>query len=183
MEYAEIISLIRPFLKEYGIEDFDSLKPQTQKQLIMIETYLQQCIEKFQVIRQNLNELDLSVRGICKGSDIGKSTVYNNPDTLKRYIEKRLSEINCNIKLVSKLEYDALSTKVEELESFLNKTLVDMVEFENMRNRVEELEKTITRLEEKRKIIEEEKNGYVIKNNELLKELKKLRNNVITLKR
>lgn len=179
MGYQEIINIIKPLLNKYDIENFDGLKPQTQQQLIMIEQYFQLCIEKYSNIKHRLDDFDLSIRGICKASNIGKSTVYNNPDILKKYIEKRLNEVECNISIISKPKLDALTNKVEQLQSNLDKMLIDIVEFENMRIKISNLEKTITRLETQKQIIAEEKNNYIIKNNELQKELMKKNNKII----
>ncbi|BAH06651.1 hypothetical protein [Clostridium kluyveri] len=181
MEEREIIGIIKPLLNNYGIEEFDALKPQTQRRLVMMEKYFQKCIEKYANIKQNIRHLDLSVRGICKGSNVGKTTVYNNPDILKKYIEKRINDIECNVLIIPKLEFNTLVNKVELLQSNLNKMLVDIARFENMRVKVKSLEKIIANLEVQKIALQHELNKSEAEKDELQREFIRKKSKIVSI--
>src|SRR5690625_3081543 len=135
MGRSEITDLINQLLKQYEMTPFNELRPNLKKHLINIESYFQRCLDIYQNILVDFKEIDLSTRGISSGSGVGKSTIYNQKDVLKQYIEKRLLDLECNIEISSKEKYSKLLDENNDMKSMLDKVIINQIEFTN--NKIE----------------------------------------------
>ena len=100
MDEQDSTNKVALYLEEYEISSFDKLKEQTINQLVNIELYFEKCNEIYDEIIQKFDCINLSTRGICRNSKISKSTIYNNPDILKKYIERRVVDMKCNVQII-----------------------------------------------------------------------------------
>lgn len=179
MDEILILNLIKSNLIIYRLDSFDLMKIQTQNQLIAIETYLQKCIDIYNNCISEIKKINLSVRGICNNSNIGKSTVYQNKDTLYTYIENRINEIESNYDIFSKKKITNLKNKNELLEQRLSKMIVDYIEMANIKIKIDDLYKENEKLKKQKDLLFLERTELIHTNNNLSLELTKLKNNVI----
>ena len=179
MDEALIITIIKSTLNQYRIDDFDTIKYQTQKHLISIEIYLQKCIEIYQDCVTELDKLNLSIRGICSNSNVGKSTVYQNKEILYVYMENRIKEIEGSFDMFSKKKILNLENKNKMLEQRLDKMVIDYIEIANFKLKVEELHKENEKLQIQKDVLARERVELINSNNLLYLELSKVRNNII----
>ncbi|MGN7298091.1 hypothetical protein [Ferdinandcohnia sp. SAFN-114] len=179
MEEYFITETIRGKLKEYSIGTYDDLKPSLKSNLVRIEGYFQECLDKFRKIELELNEIELNTRGICIGAHISKSTVYNNPDTLLKYIDKRKVELECNIELINRNRIKALEEEVEKQKDIIDKLIIDNIEFMNQKLLIENLQKENKRLLNYKEVHSRERAELIRQKDEMSIELKKIRNNLI----
>ncbi len=179
MEESSITKLVSIKLKNFKVDDFDTLKPSQQSQLIKIETYFQICNEHYENALQYLSKIDLTIRGICKEAEVGKSTVYNSPDTLLKYIEKRTEELECNNEFIVSGKLKGMEDEIKNQQALIDNLIVDNIEYMNQKMLIENLKKENERLLKQREIHNKEKSDLIKKNNELSIELRKVKNNII----
>ncbi|MBU3201574.1 hypothetical protein LL037_03690 [Clostridium estertheticum] len=179
MDEVKIINIIIPLLQKYNMHEYDILKPQEQKQLIMIESYLQNCNELINHAKDSIKKIDLSMRGVCKGANIGKSTVYNSSNVLRKYIDSRLTEFEYNIDIVSKNKLSTLQDENKKLSNLNDKLILDNIEFMNIKIQNEELNRIQDSLRREKEVLLFEKQELKSKNNNLLVQLKKEKNNIV----
>lgn len=179
MDEILIMNVIKTALNRYRMENLDIIKPQTKKHLISIETYLQSCIKTYENSVSELDKINLSVRGICNQSNVGKSTVYQNKEVLYTYIKNRVKEIEENFDIFSKKKIFNLEKKNNQLVQRLDNMIVDYIEVANLKLKIEELYKENEKLQKQKDVLAQERIKLIDTKNQLSLELSKLRNNVI----
>lgn len=181
MDEEIIITLIKSTLNRYRIEDFDTIKFQNRNHLISIETYFQKCIKVYQDCIIKLDKINLSIRGVCNNSNVGKSTVYQNKDILYAYVENRIKEIEETFDMFKKKKVLNLENKNTQLLQRLDNMIVDYIENTNLKFKVEELYKETEKLQKQKNALAQERLTLINTNNQLSLELSKARNNIIEL--
>lgn len=179
MEEYSITQSVSNKLIEYGIGKFDELKPSLQSQFIKIEGYFQKCNDLYKNVELELKNIDLNTRSICEGAGVGKSTVYKHPNTLKKYIEERVKDLECNKELVARGKLKSLEEEIQKQKDLIDKLIIDNIEYMNQKMLIENLQKDNERLIKQREIYNREKAELIKKNNEMSIELRKVRNNLI----
>jgi uncharacterized ubiquitin-like protein YukD len=175
VETENIEYKLKENLQRFSIEGYDQVKPSVKEQLLNIEKYLIDCEEKISSTVEILNSINLTVRGIANESGVSKSTIYNSPDFLKKYIEERVNEISKK-DLFSKEKVQHLQNQVGELQNLLDKMTIDIIKFENLSISKEKLEKEVARLTNKAELNNEERNQFISQINAMEVELRKYRN-------
>lgn len=179
MEQYSITKTVSDKLKDFSIGNFDDLKPSMQSHLISIEEYFQKCNEEFRKIKLQLDKIDLNTRGICNGANISKSTIYNYPDILLKYIDNRKEELDCNKEFINSERLKALEEEIEKQKVIIDKLIIDNIDYMNQKILIENLKKENERLLKQRDTLGREKAALNKRNNEMSIELKKVRNNLI----
>lgn len=185
MEAESIIEIVKTLLFEYGIKNFYELSPQNQKALIEMERYFQKCNDIYENIKIKLeNNIDLSIRGICKGSGIAKSTIYKNDNKpiLKEYIDNRLKDnrknlrISSNVELIHKLDKIKVEEENKVIQADLDLMIIDKIRFFEMEKENKKLYENIQRLTHKVNILSVERANIIKQYNELNSQFIKLKN-------
>lgn len=179
MEEYSITKTVSDKLKEYNIGNFDDLKPSQKSHFINIEEYFQNCIDEFKKLENELNNIDLNIRGICRGANVSKSTVYKYPDTLLKYIDKRKEELECNKGFINISKLKVMEEEIGKQKGIIDNLIIDNIEFMNQKMLIENLQKENERLLKLKEAHGREKAELIRKNNEMSIELKKVRNNLI----
>ena len=97
MERENIIAATQEHLKQFNLGDLSLYKESTREQFITIEQYFLETEERINKTLKEIKSINLNIRGICKAISISKSTVYNNPNTLRLYIENVLMILKSKI--------------------------------------------------------------------------------------
>ncbi|WP_044784325.1 hypothetical protein [Bacillus thuringiensis] len=184
MERENIIDATKEHLKQFNLGDLSLYKESTREQLITIERYFLETEELINKTLKEINSVNFNIRGICKAINISKSTVYNNPNTLRLYIEKRIEDIEKQ-DLLSKNKQRKTQERMSELENFIDKSIIDQIEFNNLKVNNEYLQAEVHRLAEKNQLLGLERAELVKKINDMEVELRLLRNTkgtVVTFK-
>ncbi|HDR4695489.1 hypothetical protein ABR775_14585 [Bacillus cereus] len=175
MERENIIVATREHLKKFNLGDLSLYKESTREQFITIERYFLEIEEQINRTLKEIKSINFNIRGICKTINISKSTVYNNPNTLLLYIEKRIDEIEKQ-DLLSKNKQRKTQERMAELENFIDKAILDQIEFNNLKVHNEHLQAEVHRLAEKNKLLGLERAELLKKINNMELELRRLRN-------
>ena len=122
MERESIIAATQEHLKQFNLGDLSLYKESTREQFITIEQYFLETEERINKTLKEIKSINLNIRGICKAISISKSTVYNNPNTLRLYIEKRIDDIEKQ-DLLSKIKKEKLRNECQNLKTLLIKPL------------------------------------------------------------
>lgn len=170
MDEQEIISEVAKYLEKYEICSLDTFKEQTINQLLNIELYFKKCGEIYDEVTQKLDYINLTTRGICKNSKISKSTIYNNPDTLKKYIECRISDMKYKI-IIPKEEVERLEKENLDLKDILDKTLINKIKYMNLKNENMQLKKQLSEMHEVLDLYKQERKEHINKINKLEKRI------------
>jgi hypothetical protein len=185
MDQRIITAATEERLKEFNLGDLKRYKENTQEQFIAIEKFFLESEKRLNKALEEIKGINFNIRGICNSINISKSTIYNNPNTLRLYIEKRIEDIEKQ-DLFLKNKQGKTQERLSELEDFLDKAIIDQIEFNNLKVHNESLQAEVKRLFEKNELIALERINHVKKINEMELELRKLRNklgNVIAIKR
>ncbi|TBX50324.1 hypothetical protein E0M27_27870 [Bacillus mycoides] len=175
MERESIVVATQERLEQFGLGELTHYKESTQEQFITIEQYFLETEDRLNKAFEEVNSINFNMRGICSEINISKSTIYNNPNTLRLYIEKRIDNIeNQDLSLKSKQE--KTQKRMSEVETFLDKTIIDLIEFNNLKMRNEHLQGEVNRLVEKNELLSLERAELVKKLNDVELELRRLRN-------
>lgn len=118
MERENIIAATKERLEQFNLGDLNRYKESTQEQFITIEQYFLQTEERINKALEEIKSINFNIRGICNTINISKSTVYNNPNTLRLYIEERINDIE-NQDLLSKTNKVNSKYEYQNLRSFL----------------------------------------------------------------
>lgn len=175
MEHENIIAATQERLKQFNLGELNRYKESTQEQFITIEQYFLETEERVNKALEEIKTTNFNIRGICNEINISKSTVYNNPNTLRLYIEKRMSDIEKQDPL-SKNKQRKTQERMSELEGFLDKTIIDQIDFNNLKLHNEHLQAEVNRLAEKNELLSLERVKLVKKQNDMDLELRRLRN-------
>lgn len=181
MEEDKIIQIVKLLLNKYGLKSFETLRTQNQKELIEIEKYFQKCDKIYEKVEFELNnQIDLNIRGICKGSGVAKSTVYkeDNKPILKEYIDNRLGDISLksNACLINKMKVNSMDRYIKELEHDIKLMVIDNIELLELKRKNNELSEKLDNMTRNYNNLLEERAINVKKYNEIDAELKKFRN-------
>lgn len=179
----EIEPLIIGYMEKYNmVKKYMDLKPALQKQLIQIEQFFQVFLKEQKELLERLKNNKLNLAIVSNKTNISRSSVYNSPDILKKYIIDRITEIE-DEDLLSKLQTQKRDADYELLKNYLDNVRVHLIENNILEMKISEMEKEIAFLSEVNN-----KNALQIsklsKENETLKLdlLKHEKNNVIVLK-
>ncbi|MFZ3589602.1 hypothetical protein ACOI1C_10030 [Bacillus sp. DJP31] len=175
MEQKELIAATQQRLKQFDLNDLNLYKETTQEQFITIEQYFLQTEVRINRTLEEIKSINLNIRGVCKEINISKSTVYNNPNTLRLYIEKRIEDIEKK-DLFSKNKQGKTQERMSELEAALDNFIIDQIEFNNLKVHNEHLQDEVNRLAEKNELMASERVELVKKLNGMDLELRRLRN-------
>ncbi|MDY8161899.1 hypothetical protein [Bacillus thuringiensis] len=175
MERENIIVATQECLKQFNLGDLSFYKESTQEQFFTIERYFLETEERINKTLKEIKSVNFNIRGICRAINISKSTVYNNPNTLRLYIEKRIDDIEKQ-DLLSKNKQRKTQERMSELENFIDKVIIDQIEFNNLKVHNEHLQAEVHRLAEKNKLLGLERAELVKKINDMELELRRLRN-------
>ncbi|MGE8055856.1 hypothetical protein ACQKOD_18275 [Bacillus mycoides] len=175
MERENIIDATQEHLKQFNLGDLSLYKESTREQFITIERYFLETQERINKTLKEINSVNFNIRGICKAINISKSTVYNNSNTLRLYIEKRIEDIEKQ-DLLSKNKQRKTQERMSELENFIDKSIIDQIEFNNLKVNNEYLQAEVHRLAEKNQLLGLERAELVKKINDMEVELRRLRN-------
>lgn len=175
MEKENIIVRTQNRLEQLNLGDLKHYKESTQEQFITIEKYFFGIEEQLQNALKKIKSINLNIRSVCSAINISKSTVYNNPNTLRLYIEKCISDIDTKDPL-SKKKQGRQQIRMSELEDFLDRTIIDQIEFNTLKAHNEQLQNEVNRLATKNDLLGLERTELVKKINDLELNLRKLRN-------
>lgn len=175
MERENIIIATQNRLQQFNLGDLSRYKESTQEQFITIEQYFLETEKRMNTAFKEIKSIDLNIRGICNAINISKSTVYNNPNTLRLYIEKRVDDIEKQ-DLFSKNKQKKVQKRMSELEEFLERSIIDQIELNNLKVHNEQLQGEVQRLAERNELLGLERSEFVKKLNDMDLELKRLRN-------
>lgn len=175
MEREDIIAATEERLKQYNLGELSYFKDSTQEQYIVIEKYFLESEARIKKTVEDMKSINFNMRGICNEINISKSTIYNNPNTLRLYIENRIADIEKQ-DMMLKYKNDKARERISELESFLNKSIIDQIEFNNLKVYNEHLLSEVNRLMESNKVLGLERAEFVKKFNAMELELRRLRN-------
>lgn len=183
MEREDIVTATAGRLKQFGLGVLIHYKENTQEQFFTIEQYFLEKEAHLKEILEDIKSINFNIRGICKETNISKSTVYNNPNTIRLYIEKRIEDIEKQ-DILFKNQKEKSQERITEIEDFLDKAIIDQIEYNNLKVHNEHLQVELNRVSEKCELLGAERLELVKKLNEAEKELRQLRNkkgNIISL--
>ncbi|MGG0433214.1 hypothetical protein ABEY51_11535 [Priestia megaterium] len=123
----------------------ETLREKVQKHLIVIESYFQDYIEIQEDISLKIKDMNLSVANVCDRTNIPRSSIYNNSDTLKVYIEERIKEIE-QIDKLSINKHKKIQTDMELLKKYLDNTAIRLVENNILQSKITQLEEEVLTL-------------------------------------
>ncbi|MCY8938524.1 hypothetical protein [Peribacillus frigoritolerans] len=175
MEREIIIAATQEWLKQLNLGELNRYKESTQEQFITIEQYFLETEKRINKAIDEIKSINLNMRGVCTSINISKSTVYNNPNTLRLYIEKRIDDIERQ-DFFSKNKQEKTRERMSELEDFLDRAIIDQIEFNNLKVHNEHLQGEVNRLAEKNELLGLERAELVKRLNDLELELRQLRN-------
>jgi len=175
MERENIVAATQYRLKQFGMNDFNQYKENTQEKFIAIEKYFLEVEDRINKAVKELNSINFNMRGVCNAINISKSTVYNNHNTLRLYIEKRIEDIEKQ-DLLPKNKQEKTQKRMSELEDFLDRAIIDQIEFNNLKLQNEHMQAEVNRLAEKNNLLSLERTELVKKLNDMDLELRRLRN-------
>lgn len=175
MERENIIDATQERLKQFNLGGLNRYKESTQEQFITIEQYFIETEKRIKKALEEIKSINFNIRGICNATKISKSTIYNKPNTLRLYIEKRIDVIEKQ-DILPKSKQGKTQERMAELETFLDKSIIDQIEFNNLKVHNEDLQDEVNRLANKNELLNLERAELVKKINEMELELRKLRN-------
>lgn len=124
--------------------NFELLRPKLQEQLIEIESYINECYSVRKVSLNNLKIHTLNIKKISDNTTVSKATIYNNKDTLKAYIDKRIADIKESEELdttfISNDKYNRLEEKYNDVNNLLIKITSNLIDINNLKKEIAILE-------------------------------------------
>jgi hypothetical protein len=126
---------------EYGIGKLSDISsPKIQEQLIQIEKFLQKFRDRQKQLIEQIKEFNkLSVSSVSVGSNVPRSQINLNTNTLKLYIEKRISEIEKE-DLLKVSKYEKLRSGKRENASYIDGLRQQIVDIFELKSNIESLE-------------------------------------------
>lgn len=144
------------YLDEFNINEKDFSKGNLYHQLFIIEEYFQEVTKKqvhyLGILRESKK---LNINKISKQTNIPRSSIYNNPNILLYYINKRIKLINDqDITMLESL--NTKNSRIKLLENINNELKQQVVDTYEMKLYINELEKELNiQYERREKIINE----------------------------
>ena len=124
------------YLNNLGI-NYDLLKPKQQEQFLEIEHYINTHIKNRLKCLDELKESNLNIKKISDNTSVSKATIYNNKDTLKKYIDTKLLDMELGeekyTSLLKSSTYNDLYDKYIELEKLLEGMTIDLISMNNLK--------------------------------------------------
>ncbi len=142
-----------------------------KRYILCIEKYFTECEEDIKKACILLNNINLSVRGICEKSGVSKSTVYKEPHILFDYIKNRQAEGIEDVEIIKKSSLKRLYNERNEMRRLLDKSMISEIEFMNLKYENESMKTELKELYKHIEILEQERITY-LRDNEKLKLLK-----------
>jgi hypothetical protein len=141
---TKISEIVEDYIEKYRINDgnYENIRNTTKKHLINIEKFLQSYINYIEELANKVKKSKLNLLTITQNTAISRSTVYNNPDILKVYIEKRIDEIESK-DILSLNKLDKKEKEIIELREYLENIQIHLVKTEILEAKINELEKEI----------------------------------------
>lgn len=149
---AHIEKLVDNYLEEFKISIKSRSDPRLYEKLITIEKYFQKYVKSQIYHFEELKKAKkININSLSKHTRLSRSSIYNSPNILQRYIENRIITINKNN--VSGIENESSSKtrkyikQLETINAGLQQEIAD-----NYGNRlyIEKLESEIEILQERR---------------------------------
>ncbi|MEE3892818.1 hypothetical protein [Priestia megaterium] len=180
----ELNELVRSNIRKYNINGgvYESLRPQVQDQLYKIECYIQSYMQNQIELLSKIKASKLNLAGVVSASGLQRSTVYNNADTLKKYIEERINEVES--KDILSLQKAAKHAKeIEFLKQYLENLESKLIQEEIKEYKITELESEYSYISKQNIELQKENNNLQQQNRILAQEIILLKKkNVIPLK-
>nr|WP_304214041.1 helix-turn-helix domain-containing protein [Fredinandcohnia onubensis] len=184
----DIENIISSYMDKYGINDgdFGSLKQVTQSHLLKIENYLQEHILNLKSLAKAIKESNLSLQKVAESIGISRTTIYNNADTIKAYIENRIVEID-EENFLSLNKFSEQQLAMQEIKTYLDKVQNNILDIEILEAKVDELQQEVKDLYETQESYIESNHSLNIEKEQLLAELRKVKqtsknNNIVSIK-
>lgn len=130
---------INDILKSHNMDSFYDLPNNIQKYLSNIENYFQNCESTYLEIKQLLDKISLSYRGISKMSGVTWST-FNRYSILKEYIDNRIPSLKCNVDLISNNKLDIITTNYNQLKKEMDYMVDNCLEIGILKSKIKILE-------------------------------------------
>ncbi|MBE2975807.1 hypothetical protein [Priestia megaterium] len=175
--------LIRNYIQKYNINggEYESLRPKVQEQLVQIESYMQCFIQGQTELALKIKRSKLNLASVAAKSGLQRSTVYNNADTLKKYIEERINEVE-HEDILSVQKKAKQKEDIEFLRSYLEKLELKLVLEEISEHKIKELELEFSKVNKINEDLQKQIHKLNQKNATLEQELRKLRKeNIVKL--
>lgn len=168
---VKIEKLVIDKVSEFAIGEFDNLRPKIQEQLLQIEKYFNELEnEQEQVARRIRSLRKINLLSISKDTCVTRSSIYNNPNTLKVYVEKRLQQIQSK-DIFSLNKVEELETKHEDLSSCLSGFQQKIAENVHLNLKINELEAELINLIKINESISKKNNSLIEENREISRRL------------
>ncbi|WP_102692359.1 hypothetical protein [Rummeliibacillus pycnus] len=135
--------LVELNIDKYNINpSFSQLSNIIQNQLIEIENFFQKYTKEQIKLSELLKNQKINLAKVCISTTIPRSSVYNSPNVLKKYINERINEIEKNdlfdIKKAQKNSED-----YELLKKYIEHIKIQIIETDIFELKIQELEKEI----------------------------------------
>ncbi|HHB0448527.1 MULTISPECIES: hypothetical protein [Staphylococcus] len=170
---TEIKATVAEKVKEYKIE-IPSNRSKLQEQFIQIETYIQEVISKQKhIVMETKIWSKMNLLSISKGAKVTRATIYNNPNTLKAYIENRVTEIEKE-DLLGIRSKDRLIKAYEELKSIMEGLKINVIENHIQELKTEELESEIENITSINESLHKQIQTLKLENDKLQRKTKEL---------
>lgn len=135
-----IESIVRDRLKHYEIGNFDDLRPLVKKQFLEIEEYISNAFKTRRDAIKTFKDNNVSIFDMSNKTSVSKATIYNNSNTLKKYIEERIKELELLEKgFYDKDKIETYEKTIQEQKMLIDKTSTQFVELNNLKILVEEV--------------------------------------------
>ena len=122
-----------------NMDSFYDLPNNIQKYLSNIENYFQNCESTYLEIKQLLDKISLSYRGISKMSGVTWST-FNRYSILKEYIDNRIPSLKCNVDLISNNKLDIITNNYNQLKKEMDYMVDNCLEIGILKSKIKILE-------------------------------------------
>ncbi|MCM3390491.1 hypothetical protein M3649_20605 [Ureibacillus chungkukjangi] len=147
MVEKNIVEIVITEVKKLEINngDYEGLSPKLKEQLFKAEYYIQQNIEKQKEIYKEIKNNKLNILNIAEKAGIPRSSVYKSKDTLEKYINGRIVEVDKE-DILSLHRLTRQKKSLVELNEFIEKIQNHLIETEILEYRIFELEQQIKSL-------------------------------------
>nr|WP_302419165.1 hypothetical protein [uncultured Romboutsia sp.] len=163
MDIAKTVNIenfIISTLKDIDI-NYDLLNNKQKKQFLELENYINHCSSIRLESLKNLKDINLNIKKISDNTSISKATIYNNKNTLKKYIDKRLSDINLDeenyLNTILYSKYNFLKNKYDEANELIGRLTKQLIDINNLKVELKMLEEENSDLSQKIDILTNDK--------------------------
>lgn len=171
-------------LNKYKIQEYDELKPHTKKMLNEIENYMEQSFSERLHAIDVLKNKKININKIVANTTVSKGTIYNNADTIKKYIDESIAEYD----RIEKIEFPQKDEEVlkanNELKELIDKLTLELIDMNNLKLVNEKLLIENERIREENYLLIDEREEFSKEIREYKKQIRSLiknGNNVISI--